>query len=253
MEQGGKVFFVSAIARLLRGRRHVAVGANSPIPGSAALLARALSDGATRVSILGSGKHNRFIGLADLFDCASLGRLDAFFLTPGQIDGGANINMVGIGRYPTLDVRWPGSHGSPLLYMMIPNVILFREEHSRRVLVPKVDFVSATGTSPPNVHRPGGPCALLTGRCLFAFDRAAGRFRLDSVHPGHDVDEVRANTGFDFDVAARLGETPGPEPRMIRAIRERVGAEIAELYPQFAAALLAEAEQLLAEPASIVQ
>ena len=34
---------ISVIARLLAGCRHVAVGASSPIPGSAALLARSVS------------------------------------------------------------------------------------------------------------------------------------------------------------------------------------------------------------------
>lgn len=63
-----------------------------------------------------------------------------------------------------------------------------------RVLVPRVDFVSAPGTSPPGVHRPGGPSHVLTGRALFAFDRAAARFRLAQVHSGETVAGVRAAT-----------------------------------------------------------
>ena len=51
---------IAAIARMLRGLDHIAVGASSPIPGSAALLVRALSNGATRVSLLGSREHNPF-------------------------------------------------------------------------------------------------------------------------------------------------------------------------------------------------
>ena len=33
------------------------------------------------------------------------------------------------------------------LYYVVPKVILFRTEHSRRTLVPKVDFISAPGAS----------------------------------------------------------------------------------------------------------
>ena len=51
---------VTVLARLLEGARHVAVGASSPIPGTAALLARALSGGAMRVTVLGSLRHNAF-------------------------------------------------------------------------------------------------------------------------------------------------------------------------------------------------
>lgn len=236
------VFFVCALARLLQTRRHVAVGANSPIPGSAALLARELSGGTTQVEILGSRKYSSFTGLGDLFDCASLGRLDAFFLSPGQIDGRANINMVGIGAYPNLDVRWPGSHGSPLLYMMIPNIILFRQDHRRRTLVPKVDFISAPGMSEPNVYRPGGPTALVTGMAHFSFDRDRGRFRLESIHPGHTVDAVLDNTGFEFDCPNSVPVTPDPEPIMLALIRDRVSHQIAELYPNFAASLSADVE-----------
>ena len=231
------IFLVCALARLLRRRCHVAVGANSPIPGSAALLAQALSDGAMRVEILGSRKYSTFSGLADLFDCASTGRLDGFFLSPGQIDGQANINMVGIGPYPKLQVRWPGGHGSPLIYMMIPNIILFRPDHRRRALVPKVDFVTAPGVSPANVYRPGGPSALVTSMAHFSFDRARARFRLESVHPGNTAEAVIENTGFDFDLNPTVATTPGPNPEMLGLITERVRHQIAEIYPHFADSL----------------
>ncbi|MCY4470603.1 MAG: hypothetical protein OXC08_17955 [Thiotrichales bacterium] len=235
-------FLICVLARLLRGRSHVAVGANSPIPGSAALLVQALSGGATRVEILGSRKYSTFSGLADLYDCACTGRLDAFFLSPGQVDGRANINMNGIGPYPRLDVRWPGGHGSPLLYMMIPNIILFRPDHRRRTLVSRVDFVTATGVSAPNVHRPGGPSALVTSMASFSFDRERARFRLESVHPGHTVDDVAENTGFEFDRPRVVPVTPDPEPLMLKLIGETVSHQIAELYPKFAAELARNAE-----------
>ena len=63
---------ITTISRLLHGCRHVAVGASSPIPGSGALLARSLSDGAMRVSVLGSRKNNFFTnGGVELFDLAA--------------------------------------------------------------------------------------------------------------------------------------------------------------------------------------
>ena len=100
---------IATLARLLEGCRHVCVGAASPIPGSAALLTRARTDGAILVNLLGSRRQNFFTnGGVELFDCAAEGRIDAFFLGGGQIDGQANINLVGTGEYPTTSVRWPG-------------------------------------------------------------------------------------------------------------------------------------------------
>jgi glutaconate CoA-transferase subunit B len=72
---------------------------------------------------------------------------------------------------------------------------------------------------------------------LFGFDRGRGRFRLDSVHPGHDLDEVIANTGFDFDRPGTLPETPTPDAETLALIRGPVAREIARTYPRFAARL----------------
>jgi glutaconate CoA-transferase subunit B len=231
---------ITVIARLLQGCGHVAVGASSPIPGAGALLARSQSAGAMRVTVLGSQKNNFFTsGGVELFDLAAQGRIDAFFLGGGQIDGQANINLVGTGDYPDTPVRWPGSFGSAYLYFLVPHVILFREEHTRRVMVPKVDFISAPGVSGAGVHRPGGPYALLTGLGLFSFDRTRRRFRLESVHPGHSVEEIRDNTGFEFDCPKDVPATPAPDASILSAIRDRIRDDIAETYPHFAATLAA--------------
>ena len=190
---------IAVIARMLDGLGHVAVGASSPIPGAAALLARARAE---------------------------------------DIDGQANVNLVGLGDYPELDVRFPGTYGSAYLYFLVPRVILFRQEHSRRVMVPKVDFISAPGVSPPGLYRPGGPHALVTERCVFSFDRAAARFCLESVHAGESAESVHDNTGFDFDCPAKVPQTPPPSPEILALIRGVVGADIAEVYPKFARQVL---------------
>ena len=222
------------IARLIGDVRHVAVGNASPIPATAALLARERGKGRPYVSLLQSRKHNFFTdGGRELFDCAGQGRIDVFFLSGGQIDGQGNVNLVSIGDYEHPKVRFPGSFGSAHLYYVVPKVILFRTEHSRRTLVPKVDFVSAPGAKNENVFRPGGPIALVTNRCVFTF--ADGHFTLASVHPGHALEEVIENTGFDFDRPQSVPETPGPTPETLKLMREVVAPQLAEVYPQFAA------------------
>jgi glutaconate CoA-transferase subunit B len=225
----------SVIADLIGDIRHVAVGNASPIPATAALLARERGKGRPYVSLLQSSKHNFWTdGARELFDCAGQGRIDVFFLSGGQIDGRGNVNLVGVGDYTHPKARFPGSFGSAYLYYVVPRVILFRTEHSRRTLVPKVDFVSAPGSSAPNVYRTGGPIALITNRCLFDFDKAKGSFRLASVHPGHTVEEVAEQTGFDFDRPDMVLTTPVPSVETLRLMREVVAPHLAEVYPQFA-------------------
>lgn len=232
-------FLISVITRLLPERGNGAIGAASPIPGAAALLQRELTGGTFRVSLIHGITNNPFTdGGRELFDAAGQGRIDVFFLGGVQIDGQANLNLVGTGAYPSLDRRFPGSFGSAYMYFTVPRVILFRPEHSRRVFVDKVDFISAPGISPPDVHRPGGPHALVTELCVMSFDRARGRFRLESVHPGHSVEEVRDNTGFDFDVPDSVPTTPEPEPERLDILRAKIGREVAGTYPDFAERVL---------------
>lgn len=230
-------FLITVIARLLATDdvRHVAVGAASPIPGAAALLARKINGGRPRVSLIHGKATNPFTdGGREIFDAAGQGRIDVFFLGGVQIDGEANLNLVGTGEYPKLDKRFPGSFGSAFMYFVVPKVILFRPEHTRRVFVPKVDFISAPGVSDPDVQRSGGPKFLVTELCVMAFDAHARRFRLLSISPGRTLEEVRDNTGFDFDVADDVHETPAPEEDRLALLRSSVGVEVADTYPAFA-------------------
>jgi glutaconate CoA-transferase subunit B len=227
---------IDVVLRLISGANHVAIGANSPIPAAAAFLAQRLGGGRSYVSLQQSAKHNLFTdGGRELFDAAGQGRIDVFFLSGAQIDGQGNINLVAVGDYARPKARFPGSFGSAYLYFVVPRVILFRTEHSRRTLVSKVDFISAPGVSPPNVYRRGGPVALVTPLCHFAFDRERARFRLESVHLGHTVEEVLDSTGFEFDRPAAVPVTPAPTPATLRLLRETIAPELAALYPQFGA------------------
>src|SRR5262249_53337945 len=120
--------------------------------------------------------------------------------------------------------RFPGSFGSAYMYPIVPRVFLFREEHSRRTLVPKVEFVSARGN----------PAALITGKALFLWQREKRRFRLESVHPDSSVDDVRANTGFDYDLPSSVPVTSAPTSDEIQILRAKVAPQIARDYPDFA-------------------
>ena len=202
------------IARLLDGSRHAAIGASSPIPATGCFLHQQRSP-EFRVSLQQRRAANPFTeGSRELFDLAGQGRIDTFFLGGAQIDGSAAINLVRADGK-----RFPGSFGSAFMYPMVSGTILFREEHSRRTLVPKVEFVSARGK----------PKALLTGKALFSWQK--GRFRLESVHERFDV---RAETGFDFDASADVPLTPPPTDEDLHLLRGPVAKLVAADYPDFA-------------------
>lgn len=226
---------IAAVARCITDARHIAVGAASPVPGAAALLQRTLSGGATRVSMIHARYGNPFTdGGRELFDLVGQGRIDTFFLGGGEIDGAANINLVAVGGYPRPAVRFPGSFGAAYMYYLVPRVVLFREEHSRRTLVERVEFVTAPGSSEDHVYRPGGAVALVTGKASLSFDRARRRFRLESVHPGCTVEEVLDNTGFEIDWSPPVPATPMPPDEWLEALRGPIARDLAATYPRFA-------------------
>jgi glutaconate CoA-transferase subunit B len=215
--------------------RHIAVGAASPIPAAACWLVKKQGH-PVRLSLLHKRSGNPFTeGSRELFDLTGQGRIDLFFLGGGQIDGQANLNLIGTGDWPGTGVRFPGSFGSAFMYLMCPRTILFREEHSPRVLAERVAAISAPGVSPPGVFRRGTAQALVTGRCVFHFDAAAARFTLASLHPGETLEGLRAATGFAFDTPAAVPTTPEPTPAQLALLRGAVCDEMVETYPEFCA------------------
>jgi len=204
------------IAQLPTEAKHVAVGAASPIPAAGVFLHKE-KNSSLRISMLHRRRGNPFTeGSRELFDLAGQGRIDVFFLGGAQIGGDASINLVRAEGH-----RFPGSFGSAFMYSVVKQTILFREEHSRRVLVPKVEFVSARGD----------PAALLTGKALFSWQKDKRRFRLESVHERQDI---RADTGFAFDAPAQAPVTAPPSAEDLRLLRGPVAAAIAADYPDFA-------------------
>jgi len=215
--------------------RHIAVGAASPMPAAACWLVKKQGH-PVRLSLLHKRSGNPFTeGTRELFDLTGQGRIDLFFLGGGQIDGSANLNLVGTGEWPGMGVRFPGSFGSAFMYFMTPRTILFREEHTPRVFVEKVDNISAPGVSAPGVFRRGTAQALVTGRCVFRFHPERARFSLESVHPGETVESVRETTGFTFDVTGDVPFTPDPTAEELALLRGPICDEMMETYPEFCA------------------
>ena len=228
---------ISQLSDLLVNDKHVAVGAASPIPGAAALLAKEeakLINKRLRVTILHSNKYNNFTdGARELFDCAAQGRIDTFFLGGVQIDGQANINLVGTGSYPKIEKRFPGSFGSALMYFVVPQIILFREEHSPRTLVDQVDFVSAPGVSDENIYRPGGPKYLLTNRALFKFNKDLKKFSLLKLNQNQTIQDIKELTGFKFDISKNISDMLDPDTSRLKILRNKIAPMVSEFYPEF--------------------
>jgi glutaconate CoA-transferase subunit B len=199
---------VVLMSREVRDGEVSACGALSQIPAAALLLAKELHAPDAELIILNTvfrpfGTSRQFHFLAQR------GELGLFFASGVQIDRRGNYNLHQLGPdHDRPEVRFPGGYGGGLIYYAARRTVLFRTEHTRRSLVEKVDYVSAAGSSAPEVLRLGGPSKLITPKATFAFDASAGCLRLESIHPPYSLAEIRENTGFDLAVKDAAATNP---------------------------------------------
>jgi len=223
------------ISREVRDYETVGVGAVSPIPAAGCILAEQLHVPHVTLIILDSEEYYPFpAGSSELHFLAQRGELDLFFLSGIQFDRRGNFNLHVIGDYNAPSVRMAGAYGSAMLYYMAHRVILFRAEHTRRIFVEQVDFVTGAGVTPENIYREGGPALLVTPKAVLAWDKAAGEWILDRVQPGSSVEDIRQNTGFDLRVSPSVHMTTPPTIRELHVLRTVVKEKLARSYPDFA-------------------
>jgi glutaconate CoA-transferase subunit B len=225
------------ISREVRDFEMIGVGAVSPIPAAGSILAEQLHASHAQIMILGSNEKKYYPfpgGSSELHFLAQRGDLDLFFLSGLQIDRKGNINLHVIGDYEAPKMRLPGAYGSAMLYYMAHRVILFRTEHTTRTFVEKVDFITAPGATPANVHREGGPTLVVTPKATLAWDQLSQEWTLESVHPGSYLEDVKANTGFPLKVAASIKKTPFPSDQELFTLRTVVRDKLKSIYPEFA-------------------
>ncbi len=230
-----------AIARRLADGETVAVGSVSPIPASAALLARETHAPRARLILLGSPEHFPFTGgMQEFYNFAMRGKLDVFFGSGAQIDqhGSFNLSVIGDPGRPT--VRLPGGRAQGVLPFVVRRTILFRTNHSRRVFVPRVDFVTAPGSTPEGVYRLGGLDAVVSDLGILRFHPERRRLELESLFPGVTLEEMQARTGFPLHAPPPAPVTPAPTARELELLRSVVRERLVAVYPEFVRQTAAE-------------
>jgi glutaconate CoA-transferase subunit B len=138
------------------------------------------------------------------------GLIDVGFLGAAQIDRHANINTTVIGDYAAPKTRLPGSGGACEIAINAKNVFVIMRQ-STRSFVQKLDFRTSVGSR---------VSAVITDLGVYHLDD--GEMRLDALHPGVTLDNVRAAMGWQPRVAAEVVETPAPTEAELRLIREEL-------------------------------
>jgi len=223
-------------SREVRDGEISACGALSMLPAAGLLLAKERHAPNAELIILGSTAYMPFPTSRQFHYIAQRGELGLFFVSGVQIDQFGNYNLHLLGDPERPSARFPGGYGGGMIYYGARRTIVFRTEHTRRSLVERVDFISAAGSSPPDVLRLGGPSKVITPKATFRFDNEAGRLRLESAHPPYPVQHVVEETGFDLGDVSRVEPTPVPTAEELRTLRTVVRPLMIDTgtYPEWA-------------------
>lgn len=151
------------------------------------------------------------------------GRVDVGFLSAAQIDRYANLNSTVIGDYDRPEVRLPGAGGAPEIASLAGEVIVMLRQ-SPRTFVSELDFVSSVGFGRDGSgradHRGKGPTVVITDLGVLEPDPVSHELLLVATHPGVEVSDVVAATGWPLMVADSIAITDPPTERELGTLRD---------------------------------
>jgi glutaconate CoA-transferase, subunit B len=148
-------------------------------------------------------------------------------VSSAQFDGDGAINLSTIGPFEKPKVRLPGGAGAAEVIKMYRKMIAYFGSHNARTLVDKVEFVTGTRWKVGAESRRAaglqpGPIVVVTNLAVLIKDEDGEPFRIESVHPGVDVQTVVDNTGFALMVPDDVPNTAEPAEEQLDLLRNRI-------------------------------
>jgi acyl CoA:acetate/3-ketoacid CoA transferase beta subunit len=211
-----------ACAEAWRGDGAVLASPTGLIPSLGARLARLtfapdllLTDGEALL-LDRDGQVEGWLPYARVFTMVAAGRRHAM-MGAAQLDRFGNQNISCIGDWKRPKAQLLGVRGAPGNTVNHP-VSYWIPRHSPRVLVPRVDMVCGVGYD----RGARELRVVVTNLAVLDFGAPQRAMRLRSVHPGVEVSDVLAATGFPLAVPDEVPETRRPTAAELDLIRSRL-------------------------------
>ncbi|MFW9877125.1 MAG: CoA-transferase subunit beta [Candidatus Thorarchaeota archaeon] len=171
--------------------------------------------------------NSLFVG--DSIDALSIlqrGEITVALLSTSMVDKYGNCNTTVVGSYEKPIYRLPGGGGATEIAGMAKRLIWLIDDHTKRRLPEKLDFITDPGYLdgydsrikagyPPDT----GPDSIVTPLCIMRFDPETKEAYLDALHPNITIEQVKENTGWDLKVGKEVKQIPPPTLKEIEICR----------------------------------
>ncbi|MFX1275961.1 MAG: CoA-transferase subunit beta [Promethearchaeota archaeon] len=149
------------------------------------------------------------------------------FFRPAQVDQYGNTNNICIGDWNNPKIRFPGCAGIADFSMFYKRgSFLYTPRHDIKTFVPteKLDFISGVGflDGKNSICGGSGPQCMITNLAYLNFDEKTKKMRVESIHPGVELDTVKESTGFALIIPKDLKKTKPPTVKEIDLLRKKV-------------------------------
>ena len=216
--QNGDILAQGIATRMTISAAMLAKRTHAPNVYFANSIGNSLTNRFTRVSLTGTEKDNLDMALSSFSFCHAvcefLPRIKPKeFFRPAQIDSFGNTNNILIGTLHDIRLRLPGAAGIPDVSTYWKDAYLYVSHHSRKVFVPKVDFISGIANG-------RGLKKVITNLAVFNFD--GNGFHIESIHDYTTLEEVIDCTGFPLTKDEPVPKTKAPTPEELRILRTEV-------------------------------
>ncbi|MGI9305475.1 MAG: CoA-transferase subunit beta [Gammaproteobacteria bacterium] len=168
-------------------------------------------------------RANMVLPITDVLLLLQRGYVDVGFMGGAQIDKFGNLNSSYIGDPDNPTTRLPGTGGGNDISSLAQMIVTMK--HEKRRFVDKVDFVTSPGFIAGGDSRresglpAGGMFKVVTDLAMLGFDARTREMKVEALHPGVSIDQVRDNTGFDIK-ADGVGATEPPTNSELNGLRE---------------------------------
>ena len=168
-------------------------------------------------------RANMVLPITDVLLLLQRGYVDVGFMGGAQIDKFGNLNSSYIGDTTHPKIRLPGTGGGNDISSLTQMIVTMK--HEKRRFVEKVDFITSPGFIAGGASRAesglpaGGMFKVVTDLAMLGFDGATREMKVEALHPGVTLDQVRDNTGFDIE-AKHVGTTEPPTHKELAVLRE---------------------------------